>query len=318
MSRILALLGTLVTCPACCSAEESPELCRSASCPMRYYLARPAKVERGCPVLIALAGAGADFASHARRFLRARGNRAVVLVVPCTFTSANRIAGLTQERFRKYYDKDLINRVGGGLIPDVRARLSWDESGVLAIIRDLRVRGMDGDVHVTGFSAGGMLAWWLALKHPDTFASVVPVCSNWPFWMIGRSDTVDSPARREVRIHAISGERDPLRPSRVGLPMPPTGATLAVAALLGVAAGCARRRGWSGRCIAVFVSLGVIVVFGLVAGRWSGNGVQTACAVELLRELGYSRMEWTMEPGMEHEPAAAKVFEWVAGCWEVP
>ncbi len=87
MSRILVLVGTLLICPSCCFAEELPELCRSASCPMRYYLARPAKAERSCPVLIALAGADADFAGHARRFLSARGNRAVVLVVPCAFTS---------------------------------------------------------------------------------------------------------------------------------------------------------------------------------------------------------------------------------------
>ncbi len=200
----------------------------------------------------------------------------------------------------------------------MRARLSWDETGVLAIIRDLRERGMDGDVHLTGFSAGGMLAWWMALKHPDTFASVVPVCSNWPFWMIGRSDDVDSPARSEVRIHVISGERDPLRQSRVGLPMPPTGATLAGTVLLAVVTWCARRRGGSRRRIAVFVSLGIIVAVGLAAGRWSGNGVQTAYAVQLLRELGYDRVEWTVEPGMEHEPAAAKVFEWIAGCQEAP
>ncbi len=304
--------------PNSCFAEESPELCRVASHPIRYYLARPPKTERSCPILIALAGADADFAGHARQFLRARRNREVILVVPCTFISANRIAGATYERFHEIYNDDLIRDVGGGVIPDVRARLSWDEAGILAIIRDLRERGMDGDIHLTGFSAGGMLAWWMALRHPDTFASVVPVCSNWLFWRVGQSDAVESPARSQVPILAISGERDPLRPSRVGLPMPPTVATLASMILLPVGVWYARRRGWPRRRIAAFVLLGVLFALALVVGRWSGNGEQTARAVKLLRDLGYGRIEWAIEPGMAHEPAAAKVFEWIAGCQDVP
>jgi hypothetical protein len=284
---------------------------------MCYYLARPAEAGRRAPVLIALAGADSDFVGHIRRFLAARGDRSVVLVVPCTFTSANRIAGSTYDRFREFYEDDLIRRVGGGLIPHVRKRLSWDEAGLLAIVHDLSDRGMEGDVHLTGFSAGGRLAWWMALKHPATFASVVPVCSNFPFWSIGRTDAVESPARRHLLVHAISGERDTLRRSRVGLPMPPTEVTLAGTVLVAVGAWCARRRGWPRRRVGAFVSLNALLAVGLIIGRWSGNDVQTGSAVELLRELEYGRVEWTVEPGMGHEPAGARVVEWVVGYEEV-
>jgi pimeloyl-ACP methyl ester carboxylesterase len=311
MSRNSFVLGILVALPAFGSAEELPQLCRATSHPIRYHLAWPENGWQRCPALIALAGADADFAGHARRLLKARGDRCMVLVVPCTFKSANRIAGSTYERFREVYDDDLIRRVGSGLVPDVRQRLSWDEAGLLAIVRDLRERGMEGDVHLTGFSAGGVLAWWMALRHPDMFASVVPVCSNFPFWRIWRSDAVDMPARERLRVHAISGEGDPLRPSRVGLPMPPTAASLVGTVPLAVGAWWARRRGWSRRRVALIVLPGCLIAVMLIIGRWSGNDVQTQCAVELLRELGYGRVEWTTEPGMGHEPAAWRVVEWV-------
>jgi len=197
------------------------------------------------------------------------------------------------------------------LIPNVRSRLDWDEHGLLALIRELREQGMHGDVHLTGFSAGGMLAWWMALKHPELFASVMPVCSNFPFWSVDRADGAESSAKRTLRIRAISGERDPFRPSRIGLPMPPTEVTLAGLVLLVLGAWFARRRGWQRRRVAVLVIFGVLVTAGLIVGRCSGNEMQTCCAVELLRERGYTRVERTIQPGMYHEPGAALVLDWV-------
>jgi pimeloyl-ACP methyl ester carboxylesterase len=312
----LILLSTILALPPGTLAKEYPELRRSSSHPMRYHFVPCEQQARRCAILIALAGADADFAGHARRFMKARGDRSVVLLVPCTFTSANLIFGSTYDRFRAVYEDNLIRRVGGGLLPDQRARLCWDEAGLLAIIRDLREQGLAGDIHLTGFSAGGILAWWMALRHPETFASVAPVCSNFPFWRIGQSDAAESPARQRLHVHAIGGGRDPLRQSRAGLPMPPTAATLIGTALLVAVACWARRCGLDRRGIAIGVALGVLVGAGMIAGRWSGNEVQTGRAMKMLRDLRYSRVDWTIVPLMEHEAGADHVFDWIADYYQ--
>src|SRR4051812_24028317 len=91
VSRVFVVLGVFVVLPAYGSAGESPELCRGGSHPMLYSRAGPVAAGRRPPVLLAGAGAGGDFGGQARRFHQACGERRVVLVVPCTLTSANRM-----------------------------------------------------------------------------------------------------------------------------------------------------------------------------------------------------------------------------------
>jgi hypothetical protein len=313
MSRLPASALVFLAPLAACRGQE--ESCSVSSHPLRYYLSVPAaQPGSDCSILICLAGADADFRRHLRRFVKARGGRPVVLVTPCTFSSANAITGRTLAPYAEVYEADLIRQVAGGLIPDVRSRLLWDEAGLVALVGDLR-RSFPGQrkIFLTGFSAGGMLAWWMPSRPPDLFAAVAPVCPNFPFWAVGEGDAADVASQdRDVPVCAISGGRDPLRPSRIGLPMPPTGATLLLGGLLLVA--ClwrARRRRRSRK--AGLILLVVLLTAGLVAGRWSGNEAQTASALRMLRGLGYSRIDWVVEPEMGHEPAEHRVLDLVAG-----
>jgi pimeloyl-ACP methyl ester carboxylesterase len=230
-------------------------------------------------------------------------------VVPCTFSNTNAMRGEIRQRYTALYGESLVGTVGGfGMIPDVRSRLAWDEEGLLAALDDLgRERAIEGRVYLTGFSGGGILAWWMTLRHPDRLAGVVPVCPNHAFWSVGEHDA--SPGGRSTPILVLSGERDSLRRSRVGLPMPPLGLTLVLALVVGVSAGWVVWRRWrqARRVVAVELVLALLAA-ALWAGRMSGNDFQTAAAVGMVEHLGHP-VEWRSEPGMWHEPAPARVLE---------
>jgi poly(3-hydroxybutyrate) depolymerase len=287
---------------------------------LRYYLVEPSAPpddRRKLPVLVCLAGADGDFRGTALRFARSRDRAGlpVVLVVPCTFSSSNALWGAARRRYAELYGEGLVRSVGGaGPIPDVRSRLAWDEEGLLAALADLRRRlPLEERVYVTGFSAGGILAWWLALRHPGLLAGVVPVCANHAFWAVGPQDASrgngETPA---FRVRILSGERDPLRRSRIGLPMPPVGLSL----ILGVVAAAGFgalvwRHPRRGRNLAAAGLGAALLVGALVAGRLSGNDAQCAIAVELLEGLGHE-VEWQHQPGMGHEPAPDLVLATIA------
>lgn len=64
-------------------------------------------------------------------------------------------------------------------------------------------------VHVTGLSLGGMAAWYLGARHPERFASIVPICGSVPPFP-------DFPqavgALRRTPVWAFHGVEDPVVP----------------------------------------------------------------------------------------------------------
>ena len=91
--------------------------------------------------------------------------------------------------------------------------------------------------------------------------------------------------------------------------MPPAGVTLFAGGLLLLACVWLTR---NRRRRAGLVFFGVALVVGLLVGRWSGNQAQTATAVQLLSDLGYSRVEWIVEPNLGHEPAERQILNLTA------
>lgn len=295
----------------------SQTLLRTASThPVRYYFVEPAPMparDRPLPVLVCIAGADSDFKRLASRFAEARGDQPFLLVIPCGFSNTNAMRGDVRSRYTKLYGEDLVDTVGGkGLVPDVRSRLTWDEAGLMAILNDVNA-GQRRRVYLTGFSGGGFLTWWMTLRHPESFAGVVPVCPNYAVWAVDRRDA--SSGKRATPIRVISGEKDPLRRTRIGVPLPPLGITLGV--LLALAAGMGRLAWlrWQRLKRVVAVELGMAL---LAAGLWvatmTGLDFQTATAVALTRKLGHP-VEWIEEIGMGHDPAPARVLETISE-WE--
>jgi predicted esterase len=281
---------------------------RAATHPIRYYLSLP----QGQPqsVLVCVAGADADFAGLVEKYRRARGNRPFLIVAPCTFSNTNRLRGQTLARYRRLYSEEEIRRAGGqGLIPDVNRRLDWDEEGLLAFLEDLRTTlGTAPRIYLTGFSGGGLLVWRMIVRHPDQLALAVPVCPNFNCWGHGYCHWPPSRSAAALPVHVILGEKDSLRWYRYGgefLPRPGRAVVLigGLGALLGFLA-CRRRKR---RHVAAIAVLGLVLISAVEVGRWTGNEAQTDAAVRLLRDLGYTNVRRSTEPGVWHEPAPGHV-----------
>jgi predicted peptidase len=84
----------------------------------------------------------------------------------------------------------------------------WTDTDLLiALIDDVLAHyRVDPDrIYLTGASMGGRGAWYLAYKHPDRFAAIVPICS----W----ATNVDwAPALKDMPIWLFHGDKDTVVP----------------------------------------------------------------------------------------------------------
>ena len=116
--------------------------------------------------------------------------------------------------------EDGAKQVGAGLGPAVRARAAdfpaivvfpqapdgseWSDHPALALATlDAAVDEFGGDparVYLTGMSMGGYGTWDLAVRHPDRFAALVPVCGG---------VTAPGDRRPTLRVTAVDGADDP-------------------------------------------------------------------------------------------------------------
>jgi len=99
--------------------------------------------------------------------------------------------------------------------PDAGA--GWDPNTLYFLLQDVKAKyRVDADrVYLTGLSMGGFGAWALAIKHPEEFAALVPICGggdtadiwklrNMPVWCFhGALDNVVPLARDQVMIDAL-------------------------------------------------------------------------------------------------------------------
>lgn len=85
------------------------------------------------------------------------------------------------------------------IIADAAARHPIDETRIIA----------------SGFSAGGMMVWYLACAHPDKFAGFIPISGT--FWL-EPPDACVSPAASIIHIHGTKDKTVPL----TGRPIGPT------------------------------------------------------------------------------------------------
>jgi predicted peptidase len=84
----------------------------------------------------------------------------------------------------------------------------WTDTDLLVSLLDNIIANyrIDRDrVYLTGMSLGGRGAWYLAYKHPDHFAAIVPVCA----W----AQTTDwAPTLKDMPVWVFHGDKDKLVP----------------------------------------------------------------------------------------------------------
>ena len=92
----------------------------------------------------------------------------------------------------------------------------WDEGMLYKMLKDLKKKyRVDGNrVYLTGLSMGGYGTWKFAMKYPEEFAAIAPVCGggdsstawrlrNIPVWCFhGAKDNVVPPTEDEKMVHA--------------------------------------------------------------------------------------------------------------------
>ncbi|MDR3711911.1 MAG: prolyl oligopeptidase family serine peptidase [Puia sp.] len=82
------------------------------------------------------------------------------------------------------------------------ARLGWQTEDLYFLLQECKRRyRVDADrIYLTGLSMGGFGAWALAIKHPEEFAAVVPIC--------GGGDTADIWKLRNMPVWCFHGGKD--------------------------------------------------------------------------------------------------------------
>ena len=100
--------------------------------------------------------------------------------------------------------------------PQAYPEIGWDPEGLYQLIQHIkRTRRIDHDkVYVTGLSMGGYGTWALAMRHPEEFAAIAPVCGggdtteiwrlkNLPVWNFhGAKDDIVPPSESEKMVNA--------------------------------------------------------------------------------------------------------------------
>lgn len=167
--------------------------------PLRYYLALPAhwSPERTWPILVAVDGANrGHFLWNFLRFRQARHHLPFILISPLVVSNSGH---------PNFHDYPYRSEVWAQM--QTQGAVSFDAAGVLAIVDEMQ-QTYQGEptFHLTGWSAGGHLAWHLIFTHPERLAGVVLAEPNYA----GRGITAIStaPERAQLPIRGLQGDRD--------------------------------------------------------------------------------------------------------------
>jgi hypothetical protein len=158
------------------TAESNSDLRTAQGSGVKYYVSLPKgwTPDSTWPILVTIDGSGHDFKSNFKTFVGARRIRPFIIVTPCV--SSN------------------------GRDPE-------DLKAVLAIVREVQ-ESSNGQkkFFITGFSAGGHLAWQCILLYPELLAGGAPASANFRFR--GITHVSKAPERAKLPVHGFLGDND--------------------------------------------------------------------------------------------------------------
>lgn len=154
----------------------SPDLKTARAVEVDYYLSLPKgwSADKSWPIVVAIDGSGHKFPACFDNFVRARGDRPFIIVVPCVSSNGKDPADC----------KAVI---------EIAKEVATDHAGKPKFF-------------VTGFSAGGHVAWQLVFNHPELIAGAAPCASN--FNERGIDVVSKSEARIKLPVHGFNGGKD--------------------------------------------------------------------------------------------------------------
>ncbi|MBN9382221.1 MAG: prolyl oligopeptidase family serine peptidase [Chitinophagaceae bacterium] len=86
--------------------------------------------------------------------------------------------------------------------PQAPPGFGWEVENLYHLLQDIKktYRVNDSRIYLTGLSMGGYGTWALAMKHPEEFAAIIPIC--------GGGDTTDAWKLRHIPIWCFHGALD--------------------------------------------------------------------------------------------------------------
>jgi poly(3-hydroxybutyrate) depolymerase len=154
-----------------------PELKTARAVPVKYYLSLPAGWTAAAtwPIVVCIDGSGHNFLTNCQSFIQARKDRPFIIVTPNVTSNGNDPADLAA-------------------VLDIVREVQKDYSG-------------QSRFFITGFSAGGHLAWQVVFDHPDLIDGAALAAGNFRFR--GIATISKSPKRVHLPIRRIQGDKDP-------------------------------------------------------------------------------------------------------------
>ena len=146
---------------------------------VQYHLSLPQgwSPQSTWPILVTIDGSGHNFAGNHSQFVAARGAHPFIVVTPCVSSNGKDPADL---------------------------------QAVLAIVQEVQ-KSAQGQpkFFITGFSAGGHVAWQCIFNHPELLAGAAPAAGNFRFR--GVDKVSQAPERVQLPIHGFLGDKDGVR-----------------------------------------------------------------------------------------------------------
>lgn len=180
------------------AAKKAPTLIKAPDHAMVGYVTLPKgwKAGKEYPVLVAVDGAGSNFAGACRNFSNQRGSRRFIVLAPCSLSNTNQ---LNPKKY-PFYPQALLDEHD-------RNRIAFDLKGLAALLRQAKEWfGAEESVGITGFSGGGNLCYGWTVVHPDKTRFSAPACANYSGMGFGDAQPAGE-AKPPIRI--LTGENDP-------------------------------------------------------------------------------------------------------------
>jgi hypothetical protein len=169
----IALLGPLSALALAAQAPGALTLERATTQPMAYHLSLPKGWKPGgpWPVVMAIEAAGMDFPGLAKAYMKARGDRPYILVVPHSLTNGS----------SRYREADVfVYTPAEWTQVDRQGRWAFDEAGLPAVLADVRrLYGGEARAFLTGWESAGHTVWGMTLRHPEWWRGVAAVSTNY-------------------------------------------------------------------------------------------------------------------------------------------
>jgi len=190
------LLAAWLVWPALAGAGE-PELRATPGHRMRYLVSRPTGWKAGAhyPVVVAIDAAQREFRGNLATFVAARGERPFIVVAPFVVTGGG--ARYRESEAYPYDEADWKAVTDAG-------PFAFDEAGVRAMLDDVVKRdGGEPRAYLTGWEAGGHTVWALLFRHPDWWAAVAPVTTNYLGRWLDEAAFSKDPSRARLPVHVL-------------------------------------------------------------------------------------------------------------------